>query len=93
MDRVRPSADIQPLSAFRANAARLIEQVKTSGRPMILTQHGKSAAVVLDVHTYEALIDELQLVRDIGEAAAQLDRGEGVDHQQAVTRLQGQLGR
>jgi PHD/YefM family antitoxin component YafN of YafNO toxin-antitoxin module len=30
--------DIRPVSEFRANAAELIEQVKTSRRPLVLTE-------------------------------------------------------
>lgn len=45
--------DIQPLSEFRANAASFIQRVKTYRRPLILTQHGKSSVVLLDVEGYQ----------------------------------------
>lgn len=51
--------DIRPLSEFRANTASLVRQVKKTGRPLVLTQHGKSTVVLLDVRHYQSLIASL----------------------------------
>jgi len=55
MPKLKPSLDIQPVTEFRANAAQFIEQVLKTGEPLLLTQHGRSAAVLLDVESYEAI--------------------------------------
>ena len=93
MPAMKPSQDVQPLSAFRANAAGFLEQVRPTKRPLVLTQHGKSAAVVLDVDEYEALVEELEVVRDIRQAKAELRRGEGIPHDVAVATLRTKLSR
>ena len=56
-------------------------------RPVILAQHGRSAAVLLDVDVYEALIDEVALIRDVRTAEAQLDAGMGILHETVAARL------
>ena len=76
----RLSQDIQPLSEFRANTARFVRQVQETRRPLVLTQHGRGAAVLLDIQEYERLLDRAELAEDIRIAEAQLDRGEGVPH-------------
>ena len=53
MRPIRFTRDIRPLSEFRANAAAFVQQVRRTRLPLILTQHGKSAAVLLDVEEYE----------------------------------------
>jgi len=73
MAHLRPSADVRPVTELRSHASAAIEQVQESKRPVILTQHGLSAAVLLDVAVYEALIDEVALVCDVRTAEAQLD--------------------
>ena len=93
MPSLKPSQDVQPLSAFRANAAGFLEQVRTTKRPLVLTQHGKSAAVVLDVDEYEALVDQVELIRDIRDAKAEMARGEGIDHDEVVAELRSRLKR
>lgn len=90
---LKPSKDVQPLSAFRANAAGFLEQIRATKRPLVLTQHGKSAAVVMDVEEYESLVEELKVVRDIRQGKAELARGEGVPHEQVVAELRSRLKR
>ena len=68
-------ADIKPVSDFRANSAALLRQVRESGRPIVLTQRGRSAAVVVDVGTYQALLDELDELRDVHRGLADLAGG------------------
>ena len=79
--------DIRPVSEFRANAAELIEQVKKSGRPLVLTQRGHSAVVVLDMANYAQLVEELQVLRDVRTAAQQIDAGQGVSDREAKAQL------
>ncbi len=59
----------------------------------MLTQHGKSAAVVMDVEEYESLVEELEVVRDIRQAKAELARGEGIPHDQVVAQLRSRFER
>ena len=74
---------IKPVFEFRANAAKLIERVRDTGRPLVLTQHGHSAAVVLDVDEYEKLLEEVELLRDVHLAEKQIESGKGVSNRKA----------
>jgi antitoxin YefM len=85
--RLKLNTDIKPVSEFRANAAELIEQVKSSGRPLVLTQRGHSAAVVLDVTEYERMVDEIDLLSDVHTAIQQLQSGQGVSNRDAKAEL------
>jgi antitoxin YefM len=89
----RIATDIKPVSDFRANAAGMIEQVKTSGRPLVLTQRGESAAVLLDVAVYAELIEELELLSDVRTAMKQIDDGLGVSNRDAKAELMKRFAR
>ncbi len=91
MSRWRPSQDVRPITEFRANASAMLDQIQTTGRPVILTQHGRSAAVLLDVAAYEKLLDELTLLRDVKRAEAQIARGKTVPHAAVARRLRAKL--
>ncbi len=67
--------DILPLSDFRANAAALLEQIHETHRPLVITQHGKSAAVVLTPSDYEALLERIELLSDIRTANTEIEQG------------------
>lgn len=77
----------------RANAAKLIDRVRESGRPLVLTQRGHSAAVVLDVEEYEHLLEEVELLRDIRVAEKQIQSGKGVSNRKAKEELRRRLSR
>ncbi len=84
MRRLALDQDVRPVSELRANATALVEQVRETGRPLVLTQRGRSAAVLLDVHEYEKLLDTLELLQDVRVAETQLAGGQGVDHNTAL---------
>ena len=93
MPKLKPTRDIQPVTEFRANAAQFIDQVRETGEPVILTQHGRSAAVLLDVDAYEALMDELELLRDVRQAEDQVTAGKGLTHAAVAKKLRARLAR
>ena len=93
MGRPKYDTDIRPVSEFRANAAELIEQLRESGRPLILTQRGHSAAVVLDVAAYEQMIEEIELLRDVHQSEKQLAAGKAVSNRGAKAQLRRRFSR
>jgi prevent-host-death family protein len=78
MPRVIPTEDVRPLSEFRANTAAFMNQVRETRRPVILTQHGRSAAVLLDVRAYEDLVERAEVLNDVQIAQAQIAEGKGI---------------
>jgi len=87
MPTIKPTEDIQPLTAFRANVASFVDQVRETRRPLYLTQHGKSVAVLLSTSEYEALVEEVEILRDIQVSEQELSEGKGVPHEQVAQEL------
>jgi len=80
-------ADIQPVSDFRAQAASMLQQVRETGRPIVLTQRGRGSAVLLDLRSYQAMLDELELLRDIHRGLADAAAGRVVEHDSVLEQL------
>jgi len=93
MPKMKPSRDIQPVTEFRANAAQVIGQVRETGAPVYLTQHGRSAAVLLDIAAYEALMDELELLRDVRAAEDDVAASRVHSHASVAKALRRRLGK
>ena len=93
MPKIKPSRDIQPVTEFRANAAQFIEQVQATGEPVILTQRGRSAAVLLNVESYASMLDELALLRDVRAAEEQVAAGKSASHTAVAKKLRARLAR
>jgi antitoxin YefM len=93
MSSIRVSEDIRPLSEFRANAAAFVQHVRQSRRPLVLTQRGRGAAVLLDIAEYERLVERAELLEDIAAAEEQITAGEGVEHEDAKQQILSRLRR
>src|SRR3954466_4223964 len=72
--------DINSLSNFKRNTVRFLEQLRESGRPVVLTINGKAELVVQDAKSYQRLIDlteRLETIEAVREGLASMKRGEG----------------
>lgn len=87
MSNIQLDQDIRSLSDFRANAASFIEKVKSERRPLVITQHGKSSAVLIDVEDYQKMLDKIQLLEELSTARKELNNGEGVSHEKFFSEL------
>ena len=87
MTRIILDEDVKPLSAFRANVTACISQVRKTKRPVVITHHGKSAAVLLDVAEYEVLMQRMEVLEDIHLAETQLAQGQGLAHETALKKV------
>ncbi len=87
MQRLKIDQDIRSLSEVRTGIANFIKQVHDTKRPVIITQHGKGVAVLLDAYEYEAMQDKLELLTDVQMSINQLENGQGVTHEDAKATI------
>ena len=66
---------IIPVSDLRQDAAAILKRVRNSNEPLIVTQRGRAAAVMLSVKSYERVDYERRLLR--GEK--EIGSGDGHD--------------
>ena len=93
MQRLILDKDIKPMSEFRAHTASCIHQVQSSKRPVVITHHGKSAAVLIDVAEFEAMSQRLELLEDIATGESQIDGGKSISHNKAQKRVLERISR
>jgi prevent-host-death family protein len=87
MQPIRLDEDIRPLSEFRSGVAAFIKRVNETRRPLVLTQHGRGVAVVVDIAEFEAMRERLAILDDIEVARAQIAADGGVAHAEAKDRV------
>lgn len=79
--------DICPVTEFRSDINAMIQRTKTTHRPIILTQHGKSTAVVVDIADYQRMVEKTELAEDIRIAKQQIKEGKTYTTAQAKERI------
>ena len=87
MQRLKIDQDIKPLSEVRIGIANYIKQVRDTKRPVIITQHGKGVAVLLDASEYENMQEKLELLTDVQTSLSQLAHGQGIAHEEAKNKI------
>ena len=53
--KMKVSEDIVPIGEFKTHASKLLRRMHDSGRPMVITQNGRPAAVVLTPEDFDEL--------------------------------------
>jgi len=71
--------NIIPVTDLRQDAAAALERVKTSKQPVVITQRGRAAAVLLSMEEYERGEHERQLLRLLARGEKEIAAGKGFD--------------
>lgn len=75
---------IIPISVLQSGAKDVIEGVKTSKNPVIITQRGRPAALIVDYDSYESMLNTLDEMsypdwqERLKEAESASKKGKGV---------------
>ena len=85
------SDSITPITQLKQRSAELIRQVRESGKPIVITQNGKAAAVLQDVATWQRQQDALAMLKLVVQGSAELDAGEGILHDDVHARIQARM--
>jgi prevent-host-death family protein len=81
MKPIQVADDIIPIGEFKTHASRLLRQIRETGRPMVITQNGRPAGVVLTPEEFDRLTyaDRLRAAVDDGLADVKAGRVLGDD--------------
>jgi prevent-host-death family protein len=71
--------DTIPITDLRHDAAAALKHIKSSKQPVVITQRGRAAAVLLSMEAYERSEHERQLLRLIARGEQEIAAGKGFD--------------
>jgi len=64
--------DVNSLSFFKANFNRILNKIKSTHRPLVITQNGRSTGVFMDIDTWENQQKKLNLFKLVNEGEMSL---------------------
>ncbi len=79
--------DIVPVTDLKANAASWIEALAERDSPIVVTQHGRAAAVLLSPRAYDALTSRARFVAAVEEGLRDADAGRSIPHSEIVREM------
>jgi len=72
---VKFSEDVVPLGDMKVNPGKVVRHVDQTGRPVLLTSHGRGVAVVQGLAEYEAAQEERDFMRAVVAGLADVEAG------------------
>ncbi len=67
--------EIIPVTDLRQDAAAVVKRVQESDQPLVITQRGRAAAVMLSLGAYERVMHERQLLELFLQAEREIAAG------------------
>jgi len=71
--------DIVPVTDLRQDAAAVLVRVRKSAQPVVITQRGRAAAVMVSPESYERSEHERQILRLLARGEREIAKGKGYD--------------
>ena len=83
---------IIPVTDLRQDAAAALKRVKDSKQPVVITQRGRAAAVLLSLEEYERGEHERELLRLLAKGDKEIAAGDGSDLDDVLAEADALLG-
>ena len=72
-------SSIVPITDLRQDATSILKRVSSGHEPLVITQRGRAAAVMISVQAYEQCQRELELLRLLARGEKEIKAGKGHD--------------
>ena len=66
---------LTPVSELKTRAGQILDQVEATGNPVVITQHGKAKAVLVNVHEYRKKENALAMLQILAMGASDFKAG------------------
>jgi prevent-host-death family protein len=70
MKTINISEDIVPLSDFKNHASKMLHQMRTTHRPIVITQNGKPAGVLISPAEFDNLSEKKRFINAVESGLA-----------------------
>jgi prevent-host-death family protein len=71
---------IVPLGEFKSKASKIIRDIAGSQEPLVITQNGRPAAVLMSPKAFQELRESHEFYRAVAEGVTDSEDGRVIDH-------------
>ncbi len=84
---IKFSEDIVPISDLKLNPGKIVKQLQEVHRPVVLTNRGRSVAVIQALQDYESNMEERAFMKAVVKGMVDLEEGREISLVDAKKRL------
>jgi prevent-host-death family protein len=81
------SPNLTPLTEVRRHTAEIFEQVRATKQPVMVTEHGREAGVIMDPEAFHALNSRLAVLEEIAMGETEIAQGLSVSWKEVKADL------
>ncbi|MCZ7557919.1 MAG: type II toxin-antitoxin system Phd/YefM family antitoxin [Bacteroidia bacterium] len=75
MKSISITNDIVPIAEFKTNISKWFKSLQTTGHPVVITQNGKPAGVLLSTNDYDELVYRKDFLDSVGRGISDAESG------------------
>ncbi len=92
MKTLHISEDILPLAKFKTRASEVLRRLHKAQRPIVITQNGKPAAVIITPEEFDRLTEQSRFLAAVEEGLADEEAGRLIDDDALSGELDTEFG-
>ena len=92
MKPVQISEDILPLGQFKTHASRVLRKLRDAHRPVVITQNGKPAAVLILPAEFDRLSEQARFMEAVREGLQDSEAGRVHEDAELQAELDAEFG-
>ena len=78
---------VELVTSLKRRATQIIKELKKDNQPILITEHGKPAAYLVDVESFEAITKRTELLEGLARGEAAIQDGRIVTQTEAKKRM------
>ena len=82
------STDVVSIGELKVQAARILQRVNKDRCPIVITQHGKPAAVLVSTQDYDQMADHARFMQSVQRGLDDVQAGRVVDDNEIDAALE-----
>ena len=83
--------DVIPVTELKRRTKEILERVNRTGDPVLVTQNGHSAVLIVDVGMFQKQQSKLRLLEEIARGERELLEGKRIAHTDVVRKVESWL--
>ncbi len=88
MRAIKVAEDIVPVGEFKGQTARWLRHAAETGQPVVITQNGKPAGVLVSPTEYDRLTERERFIESVALGLADSEAGKTMDTKKLLRRLE-----
>jgi len=75
------------VTTLKRKATELLSELSRDKEPILITQHGRPSAYLVDVESFESLKGRIKLLEGIARGERAIEDGRTLSHEEAKSRM------